>query len=311
MDEQKEQIFENNPYWEGEKQGADLPSEQMKEEEKADNPVSKNVVKKTVPVDDKTTDNNPNPLDEPFPEVNVYKEEDAISFVIGGQTFKMVKVEGGTFTMGFSEDSSKKIKVVFEDEKPAHQVTLNSFYICDTTVTQELWKAVYPTADISLKKGRENLPKVKISWDDCRRFINRLNAMTGYQFRMPTEAEWEFAAKGGIHSKNFTYAGTDSLSFVGWYHTNDKPIQPVKKLKTNELGIYDMSGNIYEWCADWYAKDYYANSPENNPKGPDEGQYKVIRGGSVFSVAESCRISMRMNLDPKLREAGVGLRLAL
>ncbi len=311
MSDNKEKVFDNNPYWENDNQKVPQQVDDTSVDKETDNEDENNDIKKTIPVEQEKTTDESSSLDEPFPKVNVCKEDNAITFVVGDQTFKMVKVEGGTFTMGDTEETAKNNKITFGDEKPAHQVQVDSFYICDSTVTQELWKAVFPTADIIFKKGKDNLPKVKISWDDCRLFIKRLNKITGFVFRMPTEAEWEFAARGGTHSKNYKFAGTNSVSFVAWYNTSEKPIQPVKKLKTNELGLYDMSGNVYEWCSDWYAKDYYANSPQNNPKGPEDGQYKVIRGGSVFSTAESCRNTMRMNLDPKLREAGVGLRLVL
>lgn len=311
MSDNKDQVFENNPYWQEDNQEAPQTVDETPAAKKTEKGKPTEISKKTIPAKEEKTSEDVSSLDEPLPPCDIRKEDNAITFVIGGQSFKMVKVEGGTFTMGDSEEAAKKNEVTFGDEKPAHQVQLDSFYIGEATVTQELWKAVFPTADISLKKGRENLPKVKISYKDCILFIRRLNQITGYHFRMPTEAEWEFAARGGTLSKNYRFAGTDSVSFVAWYHTSNKPVQPVKKLKTNELGLYDMSGNVYEWCADWYAKDYYANSPLNNPKGPEEGQYRVIRGGSVFSTAESCRNTMRMSLDPKLREGGVGLRLAL
>lgn len=308
MNDKKEQVFENNPYWEEQDKNARQVNEKTTDADIKQTDSTDKSPKVAVLVEEDDLDSNPS-LDEPLPQVEVRKEDNAITFIVNGEAFKMIKVEGGTFTMGQQDEDKKTLS--FTDEKPAHQVTLDTFYIADVTVTQELWKAVYPTADISQKKGREHLPKVKISWYDCRRFAQRLSKATGYNFRMPTEAEWEFAAKGGVKSKNYKFAGTNSLSFVAWYNTGNKPIQPVKKLKTNELGLYDMSGNIYEWCADWYDKDYYASSPQHNPQGPEEGQYKVIRGGSVFSTADSCRISMRMRHDPKLREAGVGLRLVL
>ena len=311
MANNKEKVFENNPYWDENSDASQNKDKTVIQNEIENVPNQQNEPLKTIQEEDTvTSDYNPS-LDEPFPEVSVCEQNDGIVFTIKDVSFKMVKVEGGTFTMGVTEEPGKKKKNVFIDELPAHKVSLNSFYICDTTVTQELWKAIYPTADITIKAGRENLPKVKISWADCQRFINKLNQITGRSFRMPTEAEWEYAAKGGLLSKNNQYSGSNSVSFVAWYNTSNKPIQPVKKLRPNELNLYDMSGNVCEWCADWYANDYYANSPENNPQGPDDGQYRVVRGGSVFSTADSCRITMRMNLDPKLRESAVGLRLVL
>ncbi len=318
MDNNKQQIFEDNPYWDEQNQN---PSnhEEMQNSSDGDNNISadsykqnddkscSDSVKKTIPAENKTSD-----FDESLPEIKVSEDENALNFVVGNVAFRMIKIQGSSFTMGIPVDKDGKIgKNVFVDETPAHQVTLNSFCIGETTVTQELWQAVLQAYDVSIKENRENLPKVKISWNDCQIFIKRLNMITGRKFRMPTEAEWEFAAKGGTLSKNTIYSGASRLGLVAWYSAVGKPVQPVKKLKANELNIYDMSGNVSEWCNDWYGKEYYANSPENNPQGPDQGQLKVIRGGSVFSTADSCRNTMRMTLDPKLREAAVGFRLAL
>ena len=318
MDNNKQQIFEDNPYWDEQNQN---PSnhEEMQNSPDGDNNISadsykqnddkscSDSVKKTIPAENKTSD-----FDESLPEIKVSEDENALNFVVGNVAFRMIKIQGASFTMGIPVDKDGKIgKNVFVDETPAHQVTLNSFCIGETTVTQELWQAVLQAYDVSIKENRENLPKVKISWNDCQIFIKRLNMITGRKFRMPTEAEWEFAAKGGSLSKNTIYSGASRLGLVAWYSAVGKPVQPVKKLKANELNIYDMSGNVSEWCNDWYGKEYYANSPENNPQGPDQGQLKVIRGGSVFSTADSCRNTMRMTLDPKLREAAVGFRLAL
>ena len=318
MGNNKQQIFEDNPYWDEQNQTSSNQEEMQKTSDgdnnisadsynQNDDKYSPETVKKTVPVENKTSD-----FDESLPKMKVSEDENALNFVVGNVPFKMVKVQGATFTMGTPVDKDGKIgKNVFVDETPAHQVTLNSFCIGETTVTQELWQAVLQAYDVSIKDNKENMPKVKISWNDCQIFIKRLNMITGRKFRLPTEAEWEFAARGGENSKNTAYAGASRLSLVAWYSTIGKPVQPVKKLKANELNIYDMSGNVSEWCNDWYGKEYYANSPQNNPQGPDQGQLKVIRGGSVFSTADSCRNTMRMTLDPKLRETAVGFRLAL
>ena len=315
MDNNQKKFFEDNPYWEEQNQRSSkqndaksLSNDDKDKGEDSDNVSDESVtisVKKTVP------DNQTQVTDETLPNYKVFEDENSITFVIGNVSFKMIKVKGADFTMGSPENEGKIGKNVFVDETPAHQVNVSSFGIGETTVTQELWQAVLQAFDVSIKENRENLPKVKISWNDCQIFIKRLNMITGRKFRFPTEAEWEFAAKGGTLSKNTPYAGASRLGLVAWYSTINKPVQPVKKLKANELNIFDMSGNVSEWCSDWYGKDYYANSPENNPKGPEQGQYKVIRGGSVFSTADSCRNTMRMTLDPKLRESYVGLRLAL
>ena len=317
MDNNKKQIFEDNPYWDDQNlnpsnqediqnSSKNVNANNGNSDKQNDDKSCSDSVNKTIPVEKKTSD-----IEESLPNVKVSEDETALNFVVGNVPFKMVKVQGASFTMGTPVIDGKIGKNVFVDETPAHQVTLNSFCIGETTVTQELWQAVLQAYDVSIKENKENLPKVKISWNDCQIFIKRLNMITGRKFRLPTEAEWEFAAKGGTLSKNSIYAGASRLGLVAWYSTIGKPVQPVKILKANELNIYDMSGNVSEWCNDWYGKEYYANSPENNPQGPDQGQLKVIRGGSVFSTADSCRNTMRITLDPKLREAAVGFRLAL
>lgn len=312
MADQRDKFFEDNPYWDETEHTKRQDNNVLVSENRSKDTSNPELSTKTVPDGESQQDVSDLPYDDvTVPNVKVVQEDNNLLFIIGNESFRMIRVEGGSFTMGEENPEAKKIKTVFMDERPAHKVTLPSFYICETMVTQELWKAVFPNADVNIKRGRENLPKVKVSWDDCWLFANRLTKITGHNFRLPTEAEWEFAARGGVHSKGFKFAGNDNISFVAWYNNTKKPIQPVRKLKTNELGLYDMSGNVSEWCADWYDKDYYANSAENNPQGPESGQYRVIRGGSVFSTADGCRTTLRMFLAPNKREAGVGLRLVL
>ena len=230
-------------------------------------------------------------------------------FTVRGVSFEMVRVEGGTFRMGATSEQGSD---VWDNEKPVHSVTLSGYYIGKTEVTQALWKAVMgsnPSKFIG-----DNLPVEMVSWDDCQEFIRELNALTGQNFRLPTEAEWEFACRGGNNSRGYKYSGSNYIDNVAWYDGNsgDKA-HPVATKSPNELGIYDMSGNLWEWCSDWYGD--YSSGAQANPKGPYDGSYRVVRGGSMFRFggARSCRSSSRgrfgvsrFNWDNDL-----GLRLAL
>lgn len=229
------------------------------------------------------------------------------TFTVGNVTFTMKPVEGGTFTMGATEEQGKH---VYKGEKPAHQVTLTSFYIGETEVTQELWQAV--TNNNPSKYPGSNLPVEKVSWDDCQEFIRRLNAQTGQKFRLPTEAEWEYAARGGNKSKGYKYSGSNNINDVAWYADNSShKTHAVKTKASNELGIYDMSGNVWEWCNDWEGS--YNSNAQTNPAGPTSGSYRVYRGGcwDRISSAWYCRVSYRSFNKPSLSFNGLGLRLAL
>ena len=208
-----------------------------------------------------------------------------------GQSFTMIYVEGGSFVMGCTSEQSD----CDDDERPTHRVMLDSYYIGETEVTQELWRAVMGDNPSKFRGDETKLPVEMVSWDDCQLFITLLNRMTGRKFRLPTEAEWEYAARGGRKSENNKYAGAPSLDYVGWYTNNSgSRTHDVKSKIPNELGIYDMSGNVYEWCQDWYGSGYYANSPQANPTGPSSGSYRVLRGGSWSNVvAHSCRVAYR------------------
>ena len=223
---------------------------------------------------------------------------------VKGISFNMVRVEGGTFDMGATPEQVNPD----DDEKPVHKVTLSSYYIEETEVTQALWQAVMGS-NPSKFKG-DNLPVETVSWVDCQTFIERLNTITHRKFRLPTEAEWEFAARGGNKSRHTQYSGSDNLDEVAWYDgiSNGKT-HPVKSKKANELGIYDMSGNVWEWCQDKYGK--YDSSPQNNPTGPDRGTDRVFRGGGWIYGARHCRLSSRFNVSPVFRDSGLGLRLVL
>ena len=216
----------------------------------------------------------------------------------------MVYVEGGTFTMGATSEQKKPD----DDEKPTHRVSLSSFYIGKYEVTQALWKAVMGS-NPSHFEG-DNLPVENVSWNDCQTFLRKLNAMTGKNFRLPTEAEWEFAARGGNRSRGYQYSGSNVLSDVAWYYDNSgSKTHNVGTKAPNELGIYDMSGNVWEWCQDW--KGSYIGSAQTNPKGPSSGSYRVDRGGSWFNFAWSCRVACRYCHTPDYRYFDLGFRLAL
>lgn len=202
----------------------------------------------------------------------------------------MVLVEGGTFTMGCTEDSCS------DDEKPAHAVTLSSFRIGKYEVTQEEWKLVM--GDNPSKFQGPRRPVDNISWEDAQKFIRKLNKFSGRQYRLPTEAEWEYAARGGRLSKGYLYSGGNDLDSVGWFRDNaTEQTHKVGQKLPNELGLYDMSGNVWEWCNDWYDGTYYAGSPDENPQGPRSGTFHVLRGGGCLTFSGGCMVSNRMSLN--------------
>lgn len=217
----------------------------------------------------------------------------------------MVYVSGGTFTMGGTSEQGSDAE---SDEKPTHNVTLSSYYICKYEVTQALWRAVMGSTP-SYFKG-DNLPVEQVSWNECQTFINRLNSYTGRNFRLPTEAEWEFAARGGNYSRHYKYSGSNYISDVAWYDDNSgNRTHPVGTKQPNELGLYDMSGNVCEWCSDWYGS--YSSYSQSNPTGPNSGSFRVDRGGSWGNFAGSCRSSRRGNYAPGNSLHDLGLRLVL
>jgi len=222
------------------------------------------------------------------------------TFTVSGVNFKMIKVEGGTFQMGSNDG--------VPDERPVHGVTLSSYYIGQTEVTQELWQAVMgsnPSASKRLVKPVEH-----VSWEECQTFISKLNQLTGQKFRLPTEAEWEYAARGGKQSKGYKYSGSNTLADVAWYRDNSSSkTHPVATKLPNELGLYDMSGNVWEWCQD--RKGSYSSSSQTNPTGPTSGSDRVYRGGSWFNDARGCRVSCRTSYTPSGKLNNLGFRLAL
>ncbi len=219
----------------------------------------------------------------------------------------MVYVEGGTFTMGATSEQGSDAD---SDEKPAHSVTLSSYYIGKYEVTQAEWKAVMGSNPSNFT-GDDNLPVECVSWNDCQEFIKKLNAKTGLKFRLPTEAEWEYAARGGNKSRGFKYAGSNNIADVAWYQGNNgsKTTHAVGTKQPNELGLYDMSGNVWEWCGDWNGS--YSSASQTNPMGASSGSDRVIRGGSWYSNARYCRVSRRNFNFPDCRSINLGLRLVL
>ena len=211
----------------------------------------------------------------------------------------MVFVKGGTFQMGSNKGDS--------DEKPIHSVTVSDFYIGKYEVTQKEWKDVMGS-NPSKWKG-DNLPVEQVSWNDVQEFIKKLNSKTGLNYRLPTEAEWEFVARGGNKSNGYKYSGSNDIGSVAWYNSNSgSKTHSVGGKKANELGIYDMSGNVYEWCNDWFGN--YSSSSQTNPKGASSGLFRVYRGGSWASSAKFCRIADRYHRYPDSSNYYIGFRLS-
>jgi len=229
--------------------------------------------------------------------------EKNITFTVKGVSFDMIFVEGGTFTMGCTSEQGADC---YWDEKPAHKVTVSDFHIGKYEVTQAQWKAVMGS-NPSYFKG-DDLPVENVSWNDVQEFIKKLNAQTGKNYRLPTEAEWEFAARGGNQSKGYKYSGSNNLDEVAWYSGNTHQTNPVGTKAPNELGIYDMSGNVLEWCSDWKAE--YSSSSKSNPQGPATGFHRVFRGGSWGNFAGSVHVSFRCINAPLNRGSSLGFRLA-
>jgi formylglycine-generating enzyme required for sulfatase activity len=220
----------------------------------------------------------------------------------------MMYVEGGTFMMGSDAPDAEK------DEKPVHEVTLSDYYIGQTEVTQKLWKLVMGNNNNPSANQGDELPVTNISRADCQTFVEKLSELTGLRFRLPTEAEWEYAARGGQNSKGYVYAGSNDINEVAWYPSNCQKPQAVGQKKPNELGIYDMSGNVYEFCYDWYGA--YPAEPQTNPQGPSAASngYRSCRGGcwqkqNKGDDASYCRIANRGH-DIKGNER-IGLRIVM
>lgn len=239
-----------------------------------------------------------------------------MSFAQGNINVQMVYVKGGYFFRG--SDDRKYLGEEYENEKPVHRVNVTSFAISKYEITQGQWRTLmgilptpYNGADYA-NKDCDNCPVVKVSYDDVQEFIRRLNEKyPGKNYRLPTELEWEYAARGGKYSGNYTYAGSNKLSSVGWYGRPKGATHPIGEKEPNELGIYDMSGNVLEWCSDWYDPEYYKTTLDAvDPKGPATGEKKVARGGSYYDDDAVCRTVYRSRFTPKTRQWNLGFRLA-
>ena len=244
------------------------------------------------------------------------KEGQPLTFTVKGVSFRMLPVEGGTFWMG-AQSTNPNGKNYDSDaeawEKPVHKVTLSSYYMGETQVTQALWQAVMG-GNPSHYSG-SNLPVEQVSWHDCKTFIDKLNRqcsgqLKGKRFALPTEAQWEYAARGGKKNKGYKYSGSNTIGDVAWYGCNSGRTTHAVGTKTpNELGLYDMSGNVWEWCQDWYGS--YGSSAQTDPAGPSTGSLRVFRGGSWDRSARDCRVSYRSYDSPDSTSIILGLRLSL
>ncbi len=244
---------------------------------------------------------------------NCLAQED-ITIYANGVPIDMMYVQHGTFTMGATSEQGSD---AYDWEKPAHSVTLtNDYYMGKYEVTQKLWKAVMGSnpegmSDLYSYFLGDDLPVVRVSWNDIQEFLKKLNQLTGKNFRLPSEAEWEYAARGGNKSRGYKYSGSNDINEVAWYTTNshDKGTTKVGSFAPNELGIYDMSGNVWEWCQDWYGN--YSSTSQSNPTGPSTGILRVRRGGGWNSGARYCRVSYRYYGTPGYGDIIIGFRLAL
>ena len=231
---------------------------------------------------------------------------------VNGVSFTMIAVKGGTFNMGaqsIDPSGTNYDSDAFDNESPVHSVTLSDYYIGETEVTQELWEAVMGSNPSSFS-GNPQRPVEMVSWDDCKEFITNLNNLTGMNFRLPTEAEWEYAARGGNESQGYKYSGSNTIVNVAWYSGNSgDATHNVKTKSPNELGIYDMSGNVWEWCEDWYGD--YSSGSQTNPTGPSSGSLRVIRGGYWGAGTGVCRVTYHGSNYPDDWSNYYGFRLAL
>ncbi|MBP5545817.1 MAG: SUMF1/EgtB/PvdO family nonheme iron enzyme [Bacteroidales bacterium] len=245
---------------------------------------------------------------------------EVLTVPVGDLKFRMVYVKGGTFNMGAQNTNPSAANYdpdAFDDESPVHSVTLDGYFIGETEVTQALWREVMGSepdynGGWTTEYGRgDNYPAYRVSYEDVQEFIKRLSQRTGCTFRLPTEAEWEYAARGGNKSRGYKYSGSNTLRNVAWYGDDrDWRTHTVKGKQANELGLYDMSGNVHEWCQDWYGN--YGSGSSRAPQGPSSGSRRVIRGGSWAHIARSCRVSYRgNNSNPSYRDSSLGFRLVL
>ena len=230
-----------------------------------------------------------------------------LHFDVNGVPFDMQRVEGGVFVMGGTREQHRER---ISTDLPTHTVALDAYYIASTEVTQALWKAVMPEWEFFEELYLPNFPISYISWNDCQEFVRRLDSITGMPFRLPTEAEWEFAARGGNRSKGFRFAGGNIVENVSWGLSNAGfRTHEVGKKQPNEVGLYDMTGNVSEWCSDWYAPYHFGTVP--NPQGPTTGKEKIIRGSSYRNCQDNSYLSHRYMAFPTEATSYCGMRLAL
>lgn len=218
----------------------------------------------------------------------------------------MIVVQGGSFVMG--DDAGDK------DEKPAHPVTVKTFNIAKTETTVAQWREYCQATGRRMPEApwfgqQDEHPVVNVSWDNAVAYCSWLTEKTGKHFRLPTEAEWEFAARGGLKSRGYIYSGAKTPDSVAWFASKSKGTMPVARKLPNELGIYDMTGNVWEWCADWYDAGYYTRSGKENPTGPSTGMFYILRGGSWDLGPRNNRITYRNALSPTSRNHNKGFRV--
>lgn len=231
-----------------------------------------------------------------------------------GLNMKMVYVEGGSFRMGATPEQGSDAD---SDESPVHTVRLDSYYIAECELTQAQWEKIMGTTIYqqrdkanaqSMRGVGDNNPMYYVNWEEAQAFCRELSAMTGKTYLLPTEAQWEYAARGGNKSRGYKYSGSYAIDAVAWYDSNSgSATHWVKQKRANELGLYDMSGNVWEWCSDWYGS--YSSSEQSNPTGAGSGQYRVLRGGSWGINAGVCRVSYRYNVTPSGRGNSCGFRV--
>lgn len=230
----------------------------------------------------------------------------------GGVKLDLVWVEGGSFTMGSND--ARGVERSYESTRPEHRVSVAGFYMGRFEVTQAQWKAVTDETPAKFGGGMasDSLPVEQVSWEEAQRFVTLLSQMTGHRFRLPSEAEWEFAARGGLRSQGNPYAGCDRarMGAFAWFCANsDGHTHPVGRLKPNELGLYDMSGNVAEWCSDWMSP--YSADAQSNPRGPRTGDSRILRGGHYNSTSPACAVFDRGWYVPSGKTEYYGLRVLM
>ncbi len=233
------------------------------------------------------------------------QDDETLTFTVNNVSFEMVKVKAGTFVMGCTDEQGGDCDY---DEKPSHQVTLTqNYYVGKFEVTQELYEVVMGSNPSNFKAY--DRPVEMVSWNEALDFCTELSRLTGRQFTLPTEAEWEYSARGGHKGMDTKYSGSSSVDKVAWYGDNSgDQTHPVGKLQPNELGVYDMSGNVWEWCKDWYGD--YSSAAQTDPQGPSAGSYHVIRGGDWHYSARGCSVAYRSG-DPGYPYDVIGFRVVL